>query len=75
MEDSVAETGEVAHAIANAFQNFGFVVAALGIAISKRNIKGVEDQLAPSCGSLWYIPGIQADGRIRRGRSSQQVAL
>ena len=47
MEDSVAETGEVAHAIANAVQNFGFVVAALGIAISKRNIKGVEDQLAP----------------------------
>ena len=39
MQDSVAETGEVAHAIANAFQNFGFVVAALGIAISKRNVK------------------------------------
>ena len=75
MEDSVAETGEVAHAIANAFQNFGFVVAALGITVSKRNVKGVEGQLTPSCGSLWYIPGIQADGRIRRGRSSQQATL
>ena len=47
MEDSVAETGEVTHAVANAFQDFGFVVAALGKAVSKRNIKGVEDQLAP----------------------------
>ena len=47
MQDSVAETGEVTHAVANAFQDFGFVVTALGIAVSKRNIKGVENQLAP----------------------------
>ena len=47
MQDSVAETGEVTHAVANAFQDFGFVVAALGKAVSKRNVKGVEDQLAP----------------------------
>lgn len=47
MQDSVAETGEVTHAVANAFQDFGFVVTALGIAVSKRNIKGVEDQLTP----------------------------
>ena len=47
MQDSVAETGEVTHAVANAFQDFGFVVAALGKAVSKRNIKGVKDQLAP----------------------------
>ena len=47
MEDSVAETREVTHAVANAFQDFGFVVAAFGIAVSKRNIKGVENQLAP----------------------------
>ena len=39
MQDSVAETREVAHAVANAFQDFGFVVAALGIAVSKRNNK------------------------------------
>ena len=32
--------------VANAFQDFGFVVTALGIAVSKRNIKGVENQLA-----------------------------
>lgn len=47
MEDSVAETVEVTEAVANAFQDFGFVVTALGIAVSKRNIKGVENQLAP----------------------------
>ena len=47
MEDSVAETVEVTEAVANAFQDFGFVVAALGIAVSKRNNKGVKDQLAP----------------------------
>ena len=47
MEDSVAETVEVTEAVANAFQDFGFVVAALGKAVSKRNVKGVEDQLAP----------------------------
>lgn len=47
MQDSVAETREVTHAVANAFQDFGFVVAALGIAISKRNVKGVENQLTP----------------------------
>lgn len=47
MEDSVAETVEVTKAVANAFQDFGFVVAALGIAVSKRNNKGVKDQLAP----------------------------
>ena len=47
MQDSVAETREGAHAVANAFQDFGFVVAALGIAVSKRNIKGVDDQLTP----------------------------
>ena len=45
MQDSVAETGEVTHAVANAFQDFGFVVAALGKAASKTNVKGVEDQL------------------------------
>ena len=47
MEDSVAETVEVTEAVANAFQDFGFVVAALGIAVNKRNNKGVKDQLAP----------------------------
>ena len=47
MEDSVAETVEVTEAVANAFQDFGFVVTALGIAVSKRNIKGVDDQLTP----------------------------
>ena len=47
MQDSVAETWEVTETVANAFQDFGFVVAALGIAVSKRNVKGVEDQLAP----------------------------
>ena len=30
MQDSVAETGEVTRAVANAFQDFGFVVTALG---------------------------------------------
>ena len=39
MEDSVAETVEVTKAVANAFQDFGFVVAALGIAVSKMNNK------------------------------------
>ena len=47
MQDSVAETREVTDAVANAFQDFGFVVAALGITVSKRNVKGVEDQLTP----------------------------
>lgn len=47
MQDPVAEAGEVTHAVANAFQDFGFVVASLGIAVGKRNIKGVEDQLIP----------------------------
>ena len=47
MQDSVAETGEVTDAVANTFQDFCFVVAALGIAISKRNVKGVENQLTP----------------------------
>ena len=39
MEDSVAETVEVTEAVASAFQDFGFVAAALGIAVSKRNNK------------------------------------
>ena len=47
MKYSVAETWEAAHAVANAFQDFGFVVAALGKAVRKRNVKGVENQLAP----------------------------
>lgn len=41
MQDSVAEAVEVTDAIAKAFQDFGFVVAALAIAVSKRNVKGV----------------------------------
>ena len=47
MQYSVSETGEVTHAVADAFQDFDFVVAALGIAVSKTNVKGVEDQLVP----------------------------
>jgi hypothetical protein len=47
MQYSVSETWEVTHAVADAFQDFDFVVAALGIAVSKTNVKGVEDQLVP----------------------------
>ena len=47
MQDSVAETGEVTDTVANACQDFCFVVAAIGIAVGKTNVKGVEDQLAP----------------------------
>ena len=63
MEDSVAETVEVTEAVAKAFQYFGFVVAALGIAVSKRNNKGVKDQLAP----VVNRSGIVSEFRQMRG--------
>ena len=43
MQDSVAETGEVTHAVTNTFQDFDFVIAAFSIA----NIEGVENRLVP----------------------------
>ena len=47
MEDSVAKAGEVANAITDTFENLRFVVAAFGKAIGKRNVKRVQNQLAP----------------------------
>lgn len=47
MENPVAEAGEVANAVTDALENFGFVVAAFGEAVGIRHIKGIEDVLAP----------------------------
>jgi hypothetical protein len=47
MENPAAEAGEVANTVANAFENLRFVVAAFGVAVGIRHIKGIEDVLAP----------------------------
>ena len=47
MEDSVSEAIEVANAEGNTFQEFRFVVAALGEAVGIGTIKGSKDFIRP----------------------------
>ena len=47
MENPATEAGKVANAITDTFENLRLIVATLSIAVGIRNIKGIEDVLAP----------------------------
>ena len=47
MKNPAAEAVEVANAITDTFEDLRFVVAAFGVAVGIRHIKGIEDVFAP----------------------------